>query len=128
MGLLLDTHVLIWWFADDPKFPLRVRNRLETSADEIFVSSVSAFEIATKHRIGKLPHVEALLDGYAGHLAGQGFVELPVSSGHALKAGALPFDHRDPFDRLLIAQALTERLSLVSNEAIFDQTGVSRVW
>lgn len=69
-----------------------------------------------------------MLDGFADHVAGQGFTELPVSSAHALKAGALPFEHRDPFDRLLIAQALSEGLGLVSNEELFDVTGVSRVW
>lgn len=128
MGLLLDTHVVIWWFADHPQFPRRVRDLLESTDECIFVSAVCAFEMATKHRIGKLPQVAALLDRYAEHLADQGFTELPISSAHALQAGRLRFAHGDPFDRLLIAQAVAEGHSLVSNEELFDQTGVSRIW
>lgn len=128
MGLLLDTHVLIWWFSDHPKLPRSVRDMLEATNDEIFVSAASAFEIAIKHRIGKLPEVKALIDDYAHHLAGQNFIELPISATHALRAGALAFDHRDPFDRMLIGQALEESLSLVSNEKRFDVRGVSRIW
>lgn len=128
MGLLLDTHVLIWWFSDHPNLPRSVRDRLETTSDEIFVSAASAFEIAIKHRIGKLPEVKALIADYANHLAGQSFIELPISAAHALRAGALAFDHRDPFDRMLIGQALAENLTLISNEKRFDVTGVSRSW
>ena len=128
MGFLLDTHVLIWWFSDSPRLPAAVRNRLETTEDAVFASPASAFEIATKHRIGKLPEVTALLDDYRNHLASQQFSELPVTAQHALLAGSLPFEHRDPFDRLLIAQTQVEQLVLVSNETLFDRFGVIRFW
>lgn len=128
MGYLLDTHVLIWWFSDNPRLPKAVRNRLETTQDTIFFSPVSAFEIATKHRIGKLPEVAALLENYESHMVSQDFAPLSVSARHALLAGNLPFEHRDPFDRLLIAQAQVEQLTLVSNEALFDRFGVIRFW
>jgi PIN domain nuclease of toxin-antitoxin system len=126
-ALLLDTHALIWWFMDSPRLGGAVRGTVG-DAEAVFVSAASAFEIALKHRIGKLPEVAALLDGFAEHLAGQGFAELPITNGHALRAGALPMDHRDPFDRILIAQAQLEGLVLVSNERIFDRFGVNRLW
>jgi PIN domain nuclease of toxin-antitoxin system len=128
MGLLLDTHALIWWFMDSPQIGHAARTPLAAGEQPVFVSAASAFEISIKHRIGKLPEVKALLDDYYGHLDGQGFRELPVTSTHALRAGALPIDHRDPFDRMLIAQAQLEGLSLVSNERIFDRFGVIRIW
>jgi PIN domain nuclease of toxin-antitoxin system len=72
--------------------------------------------------------VTVLIDGYTGYIAGQGFAELPISAAHAFHAGRLAIEHRDPFDRLLIAQAQLEGLSLVSNERLFDSFGVIRVW
>lgn len=125
---LLDSHALIWWFMDSPQLGKQARLKLEANDAPIFVSVVSAFELATKHRIGKLPEVAVLLSDYAGYLAGEAFAELPISAAHALRAGRLAIDHRDPFDRLLIAQALEENLILLSNEKRFDTTGVERIW
>jgi PIN domain nuclease of toxin-antitoxin system len=127
-GYLLDTHTLIWWFMDSPSIGRAARAQLADGEGQVFVSAASAFEIATKHRIGKLPQVGALIADYAGHLARQNFGELPVTADHGLRAGALPIVHRDPFDRMLIAQALAEDLVLLSNEQRFDATGVARIW
>jgi PIN domain nuclease of toxin-antitoxin system len=127
-GFLLDTRALIWWNLDDPRLGSAARAVLADPNASIFVSSVSAFEIANKHRLGKLPIVASLLGNYAAELEATGFTELPVNTVHALRAGSLPFEHRDPFDRLLIAQAQIENLALISNEGLFDATGVSRIW
>lgn len=127
-GYLLDTHALIWWNSSDPKLGTKARAAIEDPSSTIFASAVSAFEIATKHRRGKLTVAEALLANYRSTLEQTGFVELDINLPHALRAGSLAFDHRDPFNRLLIAQALVEGLTLLSNEERFDTTGVSRVW
>lgn len=127
-GYLLDTHALIWWFNDSPLLPARARASITDPASTIHASSVSAFEISNKHRIGKLPEVSALLVDYDTLIAGQSFRELPVESKHSLLAGSLDIPHRDPFDRLLIAQARIEGLTLISNERIFDAFGVERLW
>ena len=127
-GFLLDTHALIWWNTNDPKLGSAARSIIEDPDSTVFASAVNAFEITIKHRLGKLPMVETLLADYESVLAETGFAELPISTRHALRAGTLPFDHPDPFDRLLIAQALVEGLTLLSNEQRFDATGVPRVW
>ena len=127
-GLLLDSHVLIWWFIDSPRLPATLRERILHTKEPVFVSAVTAWELATKHRIGKLPEVSALVAGFGGHVQSQGFVALPISAEHALAAGALDIAHRDPFDRMLIAQAMMENLVLVSNEQIFDGFGVDHLW
>ncbi len=101
---------------------------MSSAKEPIFVSAVSAFEISTKVRIGKLPQAAALDGAFEDFLAAQRFTHLPISVRHGREAGALPIPHRDPFDRLLIAQALVEGLTLVSNEAAFDGFGVQRLW
>lgn len=126
-AVLLDTHTLIWWFMDSPRLGVAVRDTL-LNAEAVFVSAASTFEIATKHRIGKLPEVAALLDDFGGHLDSQNFIELAIAHRHARHAGLLSIEHKDPFDRMLIAQAQLEGLSLVSNERLFDRFGVNRIW
>lgn len=128
MGLLLDTHALLWWFAGDSRLPPPSRQALENPDNEVLVSAASAWEIATKHRLGKLPGADALARDLQGAIASQGFGELPVSIAEAIRAGALPGPMRDPFDRMLVAQALTRELVLVSNEVVFDNYGVHRLW
>jgi PIN domain nuclease of toxin-antitoxin system len=100
-------------------------------ADEsngVFVSAASAWEITTKHRLGKLPGVAAIVADLDGAIADHGFAGLPISLRHGQAAGALPGPHRDPFDRMLIAQAMLDNLVLVSNEQDFDAYGVGRLW
>lgn len=128
MRLLLDTHALLWWALDDPRLSRPAYNAIADIAAEVHVSTVSAFELTTKHRLGKLAIAAAMLTDLAGYLREQGFLTLPLDLASAERAGNLPGPHRDPFDRLLIAQAITADLHLVSNEAAFDAYGVRRLW
>lgn len=127
-GFLLDTHALIWWNLGGDQLAPKARQLLEDPTSQVFASPVSAFEIATKHRLGKLHIAVEVLAQYSSTVAKAGFRELPVLTTHALRAGGLPSDHRDPFDRLLIGQALVEDLTIISNERLFDSFGVSRLW
>ena len=128
MKLLLDTHALLWWFRDDPALSRPAHAAIADGESQVFVSAVSAFEIALKFRLGKLPHARGLVAGFQQMVAGYGFTPLDVSAEHGLVAGALATGHRDPFDRLLIAQAIVENLTLVSDERVFDTAGASRLW
>ncbi len=96
--------------------------------NEVFISAVSAWEISTKYRIGKLPAAAIFAADVVGAAASQGFGELPINLHHGQLAGSLPGPHRDPFDRMLAAQALLADLMLVSNETVFDRYGVRRLW
>jgi PIN domain nuclease of toxin-antitoxin system len=128
LRLLLDTHALIWFLAGDERLPRRAREAIETAGAEAAVSAASALEVVTKHRLGKLPQAAMLAAGFEALIKTQGFAALPISLAHAELAGRIDIAHKDPFDRLLIAQGLIEQIPLVSNEAIFDQAGVGRVW
>jgi len=126
--LLLDTHAFLWWLAGHSSLPVRVRAEIDTSGSDVFVSAASAWEIATKYRLGKLPQAELVASDVLLNVESQQFTPLPISVKHGQLAGALPGRHRDPFDRMLIAQAITEDLVLVSNERAFDAYGVRRLW
>ncbi len=128
MQLLLDTHALIWWLAGDESLSLPARAAIADDSNTVFVSAASVWEITTEHRLGKLPGMAAIAADLEGAIAGQGFTGLPISLRHGQLAGALPGPHRDPFDRMLIAQAILDRLVLVSNESPFDAYGVGRLW
>ncbi|MDF8334643.1 type II toxin-antitoxin system VapC family toxin [Novosphingobium cyanobacteriorum] len=128
MRLLLDTHALIWWLAGDEALGQRARAAIADEGNSVAVSAASAMEIATKHRIGKLPQAALLAQDFEAIVADQGFVELAISVRHARLAGEMNIAHKDPFDRLLIAQAQAEDMVLVSNEALFDSFAVNRLW
>ena len=128
MRLLLDTHAFIWWVAGNRRLSPLARRSIDDEENDVLVSAASAWEIATKHRLGKLPSAEALALDVAGEITGQGFQELAITVADAARAGALPGRHRDPFDRMLIAQALARNLVLISNEPLFDRYGVRRLW
>lgn len=128
MHLLLDTHSFLWWLSGDDALSPAARTAIADEQNRIFVSAASAWEISTKHRIGKLPGVAAIVSDLDQVIANQGFVGLPISVRHAQVAGCLPAPHRDPFDRMLIAQAIVENLVFVSNERPFDAFGVTRLW
>ena len=119
MRLLLDTHAVLWWFLGDPALSMTAREAIEDAA-EVWVSAVSAMEVTTKFRIGKLPRAGTLAHDFEEMVSGEGFTPLAVTLRHAKAAGLLPIPHKDPFDRLLIAQAQLEAMTFVSNEAIFD--------
>ena len=128
MKLLLDTHALIWWLAGDDALSPRARAAIVDEANPVAVSAASAREVATKHRLGKLPDAALLARDFEAIVAAQGFAELPISTRHARLAGAMTIPHKDPFDRFLIAQSQAEDMVLVSNEALFDGFGVARLW
>jgi PIN domain nuclease of toxin-antitoxin system len=127
LRLLLDTHALIWWFLDDARLGRNAEAAIR-DADEVFVSAVSAWETTLKHRYGKLPEAALLVRDFAGLIEADGFRGLDLTIGHAQRAAAYEQAHRDPFDRLLVAQAELEHLVLVSRDPAFDAFGVQRLW
>jgi PIN domain nuclease of toxin-antitoxin system len=128
LKLLLDTHALIWWLAGDDSLSARARAAIADEGNSISVSAASAMEVSTKFRIGKLPDAALLARDFESMISGQGFQELAISVRHARIAGELNIAHKDPFDRLLIAQAQVEDMRLVSNETLFDSFSVQRLW
>ena len=129
MTYLLDTHVMLWALTDPRRLGGTAREVVENRSSRLIVSAVSAWEIATKHRLGKLPQADVLLAGYSKHLDRLGVIRLPVAEDHALLAGRLEWDHRDPFDRMLAAQAMIESLVLITGDPVFaDCPGVSTLW
>lgn len=128
MRVLLDTHAFLWWIEDSPNLPSTARQVIADETNEIVVSAASAWEIATKYRLGKLPEAEAIATDVARSIADEGFEALAVSVADAERAGRLPGHHRDPFDRMLIAQTLGHDLAIVSVDAEFDRYGVNRLW
>jgi PIN domain nuclease of toxin-antitoxin system len=125
---LLDTHTLIWWMCEPERLGKHALSIIESGENEILVSAASAMEITTKFRLGKLPQAERLASRFAAEIAFEGFDELSITIAHAELAGQLPFEHKDPFDRLLIAQSRLGDLPLLSNEKLFDGFGVKRIW
>jgi PIN domain nuclease of toxin-antitoxin system len=128
LRLLLDTHALLWSFSGVKKLSQKAWDAVGDNANDIYVSAASAWEIATKFRIGKLPQAEPFVYTFEESLRKMSFKELAVTVGHAQRAGLLAGVHKDPFDRILIAQAQAENLLLVSNEKLFDGFGVQRLW
>lgn len=128
MQLLLDTHAFLWWLDGNKQLPQTVRDLIANEKNSILFSAASAWEITTKVRIGKLPGAVEVANNIANCLLEQGFTELPITINHAQKAGALPSLHKDPFDRMLIAQALIENVPLISNEKLFNQYTIQRIW
>jgi PIN domain nuclease of toxin-antitoxin system len=127
VSYLLDSNALIWLGAHG-RSPRAALVADLNSSDAIYVSAASAFELATKHRIGKLPQVSDLLLHWPERIRSLGAAELAITSAHAVTAGALDWDHRDPFDRLLVAQARCENLTLVSaDRAVLAAPGVRRM-
>ena len=128
MRLLLDTHTLLWWLSENPSLPASARKLIANKNHYVLVSAASAWEIATKVRLGKLPIALDLAHDFTAYLERGRFETLAVSAEHGIRAGLLPGPHKDPFDRMLIAQALAENLAIVSNDVEFDGHGVKRVW
>jgi PIN domain nuclease of toxin-antitoxin system len=128
MRVLLDTHALLWAAFRKDLLSTRARKLIQSSTNEILVSAASAWEIATKYRLGKLPHAQVLVEDFILKVTSAGYVLLSISTEHALRAGRLPADHKDPFDRMLAAQAIDEDLPLISNDQQLDAFGVRREW
>jgi PIN domain nuclease of toxin-antitoxin system len=128
LRILLDTHALLWAFLDSPRLSATARAAIASAENEKLVSAASAMEVTLKHRRGKLDEAAPFVrDGHMV-LEGLDFIPLPISLDHASLAGAMDVPHKDPFDRLLIAQARIERVPLVSNETLFDGFGIERLW
>jgi PIN domain nuclease of toxin-antitoxin system len=128
LRFLLDTHTLLWLAFEDQLLSPHVRQRIQKPGSQIFVSAATAWEIATKYRIGKLNFAQALAENFIPRVTAVGFQLLSVSTEHALRAGHLPGDHKDPFDRMIAAQAIHEDLPLLSKDSVFDLFGVRREW
>lgn len=128
MRLLLDTHTLLWWFTNDDRLSPTARDAIGDESNTVFASAASAWEIATKQRLGKLDSVPQAAPRYTELVAADGFVHLPMTHLHGLRAGAYAAKHRDPFDRMLAAQGELEQLTLVTRDAAFDHFEVATLW
>lgn len=128
MRLLLDAHALLWWWKDDPRLSKRAASAIADEANTVLVGAASALEIATKHRIGNLPGVENALREFNELITADGFSHLAVAHNHAIKAGGLDAEHRDPFDRMLAAQAIIERAVLITDDSAMKLFRVKCLW
>lgn len=129
MTYLLDTHTLIWALTEPSRLGRKGRAILKDRGSDLVVSAASAWEIATKHRIGRLPDWPVFSGGYPRNLDRLGVGRLSVTEEHGLVSGALDWDHRDPFDRMLAAQAMIESMTLITNDAVFkDLPGLRTMW
>jgi PIN domain nuclease of toxin-antitoxin system len=126
--LLLDTHALLWWLLDSSELSAKARAAIAATEQRVLVSAASAWELGTKYRIGKLPEAQDIVVNFIHYLRKQRFEVLPITAEHALAAGQLPGPHRDPFDRMLMAQAQLERALVVTVDPVFRQYGVAVIW
>lgn len=122
--LLIDTHILFWWLTDDPRLSPSVRSVMIAAENDVFVSAASIWEMAIKAKLGTWPQVIPLLHDVDGLLRAESFAPLPVTLDHARAAGLLDWEHRDPFDRMLAAQAIAEGLGLVSVDKSFARAPI----
>lgn len=128
MRVLLDSHALLWWLFDDPSLPESARRIVRNPENEIFVSSASGWEISTKYRLGKLAEAEEAVRNLPELLRQARMETLSITLEHAMAAGALPGPHRDPFDRMLIAQSRLEKMPVVTSDPIFKKYRVRILW
>ena len=127
MRLLLDAQALLWWFLGDNRLSKSARRAIGAPEAEVLVSVSAVWELAIKTHLGKL-EAQSLLHGAEERFRAAGFATLSITVEHAFRAGALPTYHKDPFERMLVAQAQAENLAIVSNDPVFDHYGVRRVW
>jgi PIN domain nuclease of toxin-antitoxin system len=125
---LLDTHALLWWLIKSPSLTVSAQNLLKNKSHTVLVSAASMWEIATKVRLGKLDVEVEVVENFAAYLARERFEAVSVTIEHGIRAGLLAGPHKDPFDRMLIAQALEENVPIVSNDRALDGYGVRRLW
>jgi len=128
MKLLLDTHALIWVMNDHNRLGQSARNAILAQTNQVFVSVVSIWEASIKFRLGRFPLAAALLDDPRKVLNAMKMQDLPITLEHANLAGSISHPHKDPFDRMLAAQALSEGLTLVSVDTVFEDLAVARLW
>jgi PIN domain nuclease of toxin-antitoxin system len=128
LRLLLDTHVFLWWVAADPRLSRRARTAIARGENEVYLSAASGWEMAIKAGLGRLQVADDLERFVPEQMAMNGIGGLPVTFAHALRVHSLPAHHRDPFDRLLVAQAQIEGLAIVTGDPQIAQYGVRTVW
>ena len=128
MKLLLDTHAFAWWLADDPKLPRAAHAAIAHGQNDVWVSAVSVFEAATKHRLGKSPEARILLDHLADAWLQSLIRFLSIAVQHAELAGSMGGPHGDPFDRMLAAQSLVEGMILVTGDPVFARMDIPVLW
>lgn len=127
MKFLVDTHVVVWWLEDADRLSRRAHSILENLDNHILLSAAVGWELAIKVNTGKMKP-RSILDGLNQMLERESFSELPITLDMGIRAGLLPLHHRDPFDRMLIAQAIAENIPIISNDRAFDGYGVTRLW
>ena len=127
-ALLLDTHALLWWFTDDRRLSTTARRAIADDTNDVAVSAASAWEIATKQRLGKLDDLPRAAERFGELTAANGFSHVPVTYLHGLRAGGYACGHRDPFDRMLAAQSDLERRALVTRDPAFEEFGTTTLW
>jgi PIN domain nuclease of toxin-antitoxin system len=128
MDLILDTHALVWVLKAHERIGTKQTARIEDPANRIFVSPVSVYEIANKHRIGRMPDAEAILKLAEENFAAFDWLHLPISVQHARLAGSISNSHRDPFDRLLAAQSIIENVPVMTVDTAIGELGAKIVW
>ena len=127
MKLLLDTHTFIWYIWDDPRLPSHIRQMIKDDSNNVYVSVVSLWEMSIKSRLGKL-ELRRLLNDIVRLLRSNGFRLLSIRLNHIYRLDTLELHHRDPFDRMLIAQSLAGGFAFVGCDEVFDLYGVRRLW
>lgn len=128
MRLLLDTHAFLWWIMDSPELSLRVRDAIRNPANELFLSVASAWEITIKVNLGRL-HLPARPDRFIpGQMAKNAIGSLPIEMSHALSVSRLPAIHRDPFDRIIIAQSMLEKIPIITRDADIGKYKAKTFW
>ena len=120
---ILDTHVFLWWLFNDARLSYTAREIIQDSANDLLISAASAWEIATKHRIGKLPDAESVVHDLPSYLRRSRIQPLDITIEDSLLAGSMSHAHRDPFDRMIIAQGKIRNLPVITNDPVFQQSG-----
>lgn len=128
MQYLLDTHVLIWWITDDKRLSSRAKNLIKKRRSNIYWSVASSWEVSIKHALGRLEFDEPIEEFIPSELAKNNIESLTIQNSHAFLAGRLPIHHKDPFDRMLIAQARIESLGMISDDSKFKLYDVDVLW
>jgi PIN domain nuclease of toxin-antitoxin system len=126
--LLLDTHTFLWWVTDDPQLSATVRAAIADESNSVLVSAASAWEMATKHRLGKLGSAGEAVERFAELILADGFEHLPIDHRHALRAGSYAQPHRDPIDRILAAQSELDHLTLLTRDPAFEAFDIQLLW